>query len=71
MTVERNGASRRARRLITAVLYWLAVLAVSFALVFLLLSFLESRDRSSIDAGLHQDSAPLSLANTTIRRAAL
>jgi hypothetical protein len=38
-------------RLLLKVLYWLAVLAVSLALVVGLILFLESRDQSSIDSG--------------------
>jgi cytochrome b subunit of formate dehydrogenase len=34
------------------ILYWLAVVAISLALVVGLILFLESRDQSSIDAGL-------------------
>jgi hypothetical protein len=34
------------------VLYWLAVLAVSLALLVVLVLFLESRDESSLDSGL-------------------
>ena len=38
-------------RLLLKILYWLAVLAVSLALVVGLILFLESRDQSSIDSG--------------------
>jgi hypothetical protein len=38
-------------RLLLKTLYWLAVLAVSLALVVGLILFLESRDQSSIDSG--------------------
>jgi hypothetical protein len=37
--------------MILKILYWLAVLAVSLALVIGLILFLESRDQSSIEAG--------------------
>jgi hypothetical protein len=37
------------------VIYWLAVLAVSLALVVGLLLFLESRDRSSVEKGALPD----------------
>jgi hypothetical protein len=37
--------------LVLKVLYWLAVLLVSLALVVGLILFLESRDQSSIEAG--------------------
>jgi hypothetical protein len=45
-------------RLLLKILYWLAVLAVSLALVVGLILFLESRDQSSIDSGAR----PVSLA---------
>jgi hypothetical protein len=38
-------------RLLLKILYWLAVLAVSLALVLGLILFLESRDQSSIEEG--------------------
>jgi hypothetical protein len=38
-------------RLLLRTLYWLAVLAVSLALVVGLILFLESRDQSSIESG--------------------
>jgi hypothetical protein len=38
-------------RMLLKTLYWLAVLAVSLALVVGLILFLESRDQSSIDSG--------------------
>jgi hypothetical protein len=38
-------------RLLLKILYWLAVLAVSLALVVGLILFLESRDQSSIEEG--------------------
>jgi len=38
-------------RLLLKIVYWLAVLAISLALVVGLILFLESRDQSSIDAG--------------------
>ncbi len=43
--------SRRswAARILTRALYWLAVVTISLALVFLLLLFFESRDESSVD----------------------
>jgi hypothetical protein len=36
-------------RVLLKLLYWLAVLAVSIALVLLLISFFESRDQSSVE----------------------
>ena len=39
-------------RLLGKILYWLAVLAVSLALVVGLILLLESRDQSSVDASL-------------------
>jgi hypothetical protein len=39
------------RRIALKVLYWLAVLAVSIVLLFLLLAFFESRDASDVDNG--------------------
>ena len=45
------------RRLAT-ILYWLAVLAVSLALVVGLILFLESRDRSTLDQGSFRGSVP-------------
>jgi hypothetical protein len=41
------------------ILYWLAVVAISVALVIGLILFFESRDQSSIDSGA---ATPLSLA---------
>jgi hypothetical protein len=38
-------------KLLLKVLYWLAVLAVSLALVVGLILFLESRDQSSVEEG--------------------
>ena len=46
-------------RLLLKILYWLAVLAVSLALVVGLIMFLESRDQSSIEEG---SSLPLTTA---------
>lgn len=37
--------------MILKILYWLAVLAVSLALVVALILFFESRDRSSVERG--------------------
>jgi hypothetical protein len=37
--------------MLTKILYWLAVVAVSFALVLALILFLESRDESSLEGG--------------------
>lgn len=34
--------------------YWLAVLAISLALVVALIMFLESRDQSSLEGAFHQ-----------------
>ena len=54
------------------VLYWFAVLVVSVALVLILLLWLESRDQSSLRAtASYPGGAGSSVANTTIRRAAL
>ena len=39
-------------RVLGKVLYWLAVLVISLALVVALILFFESRDDSSLDAGL-------------------
>jgi hypothetical protein len=36
-------------RVLLKVLYWAAVLAVSIALVIVLISFFESRDKSAVD----------------------
>jgi hypothetical protein len=36
-------------------LYWLAVLAISLALVIGLILFLESRDQSSVERSAHDD----------------
>lgn len=44
------------------VLYWLAVLIVSFALLVALVLFLESRDSSSLDQGAVDRQAVLSQA---------
>jgi hypothetical protein len=41
------------------VIYWLAVVAISLALVVALILFLESRDPSSVESGL---ALPLTLA---------
>ena len=41
----------RALRILRRVLYWLAVLAVSLVLVFLLIMLFESRDDSDIEGG--------------------
>ena len=38
--------------MILKILYWLAVVAISLALVIGLILFLESRDQSSLEAGL-------------------
>ena len=38
-------------RLLGKVLYWVAIVAVSLALVVALILFLESRDRSSLERG--------------------
>ena len=39
----------RARTVLAHLLYWLAVLAVSFAFVFLLLRFFEARDEPQLE----------------------
>ena len=41
----------RARRIVLKVLYWLAVLAVSLAIVFVLVLLFESLDDAGIDQG--------------------
>jgi hypothetical protein len=41
----------RARRIALRVLYWLAVVAISLVLVFLLIMLFESLDNSSVDQG--------------------
>ena len=43
--------STRRRRILLGVLYWLAVLAVSVAILVGLITLLESRDSSSINGG--------------------
>ena len=58
----------RKRRVVAALLYWLAVLVISVALVLALLLWLESRDESSVGARLGSDE--LSRANTTMRSVA-
>ena len=40
----------RKRRVVAALIYWLAVLVISVALVLALLLWLESRDESSVGA---------------------
>lgn len=47
-------------RILLGVLYWLAVLAISLALLVALVLFLESRDESSVEGGAL--TAPLSAA---------
>jgi len=49
---ERRRPRRRALRILGAVLYWLAVLAISLALVVGLILLLESRDESEISGAL-------------------
>ena len=44
-------ARGRAARIARAVLYWLAVVAISVALVVAFILFLESRDSSSLERG--------------------
>jgi hypothetical protein len=41
--------------MILKILYWIAVVAVSLALVIGLILFLESRDQSSIEGAAHPD----------------
>ena len=82
----RAGGSQRGRRggswlrrVLGAVVYWLAVVVISLALVVGLVLFLESRDRSEVDEreGAGASAAPqpgralTSRAKTTIRWAAL
>ena len=55
----------RALRILLRVLYWVAVLAVSVALVFALILLLESRDESDIEGNGGVMSAPLSQALRT------
>ena len=40
-----------AKRIVLKTLYWIAVLAVSLAIVFLLVTLFESLDDSSVDQG--------------------
>ena len=40
-------------RILLRVVYWLAVLAISLALLVALVLFLESRDESSVEGALH------------------
>lgn len=67
----------RPLRILLKVLYWVAVLAVSLALLVGLILLLESRDESDIEGGSKSEppsyvgSALSSRANTTIRLAAL
>ena len=42
---------RPVTRILLKVLYWLAVLAISVALLVALILFLESRDESSVEGG--------------------
>ena len=39
-------------KIVGRIIYWLAVVAISLALVIALILFLESRDQSSVEAGL-------------------
>ena len=52
-------------RLLLRVLYWLAVLAVSVALVFALILLLESRDESDIEGNGGVMSAPFAPVERT------
>lgn len=76
--------SRRARavRVLGSLVYWLAVLVISLALVVGLVLLLESRDESEVEGGggarggagptdVYVGSARSSRPNTTIRSAAL
>jgi hypothetical protein len=38
-------------RIVFKIVYWVAVLAISFVLLVLLVSFFESRDQSQVDRG--------------------
>jgi hypothetical protein len=54
--VAADGTDRRATypagvRIAKQIIYWLAVLAISVALVILLILFFESRDQSSVESG--------------------
>ncbi len=78
-----GGRSRRSRavRVLGSVVYWLAVLVISLALVVGLVLLLESRDQSEVGEGraraattrtdAYAGSARSSRPNTTIRCAAL
>jgi hypothetical protein len=44
---------------VARILYWLAVLAVSIALLIALVLFFESRDRSSLGHGARSPGSPL------------
>jgi len=44
--------SARRRRILLGIVYWLAVLAVSVAILVGLITLLESRDRSSLSGGV-------------------
>ena len=59
-------------RVLGAIVYWLAVLAVSAALVLGLILLLESRDESSLEDGSsYAPPDPSRRANTTMRLLAL
>lgn len=49
--------SGRGRRIAFRIVYWIAVLVVSLAILVALILFLESRDESSVDSGFGPTSA--------------
>lgn len=55
MTIDQEP--RRGRRIALRMLYWLAVLVVSLAILVGLILFLESRDESSVNGALAPTSA--------------
>jgi hypothetical protein len=54
------GAQSRGRRIALKVVYWLAVLVISIAILIGLILFLESRDNSSVDQGARGPTSALS-----------
>lgn len=72
-----NGGSHDHRsrwpRIVGRVTYWLAVMAISMVLVFLLLAYFESRDASDVSDGGSQAATPAhaaeALASASARRA--
>ena len=55
-----SGSERRGRRLLLAAVYWLAVLAVSIALVVVLLLLFEAHDASQLREGAAVPVSPFS-----------